>query len=92
MQGNKQRSKQVRIHAKILSRYQVRINARFKARINPMIQARILPVLSPETKWKYDVAPEDKQKQFKQMILNFMERCRNHGFSRVEHFKLDNKF
>merc|ERR1712107_318576 len=27
-----------------------------------------------ETKWKYDVAPEDKQKEWKQMILNFMQR------------------
>ena len=27
-----------------------------------------------ETKWKYDVAPEDRQLAFKQMILNFMER------------------
>eukprot|EP00092_Neocalanus_flemingeri_P002085 GFUD01002224.1.p1 GENE.GFUD01002224.1~~GFUD01002224.1.p1 ORF type:complete len:538 (+),score=154.55 GFUD01002224.1:88-1701(+) len=27
-----------------------------------------------ETKWKYDVAPEDRQVAFKQMILNFMER------------------
>jgi len=27
-----------------------------------------------ETKWKYDVAPEDKQKEWKLMILNFMKR------------------
>ena len=27
-----------------------------------------------ETKWKYDVAPEDKQVVWKRMILNFMER------------------
>jgi len=27
-----------------------------------------------ETKWKYDVAPEDRQVAWKQMILNFMER------------------
>jgi len=27
-----------------------------------------------ETKWKYDVAPEEKQVVWKQMILNFMER------------------
>merc|ERR1712012_116673 len=27
-----------------------------------------------ETKWKYDVAPEDKQLAFKQMIINFIER------------------
>ena len=27
-----------------------------------------------ETKWKYDVAPEDRQVAFKQMILNFMVR------------------
>jgi len=27
-----------------------------------------------ETKWKYDVAPEDRQVAFKQMILSFMER------------------
>ena len=27
-----------------------------------------------ETKWKYDVAPEDRQIAFKQMILSFMER------------------
>jgi len=27
-----------------------------------------------ETKWKYDVAPEDRQVVWKQMILNFMER------------------
>merc|ERR1719500_2077254 len=27
-----------------------------------------------ETKWKYDVAPEDKQTSFKQMIINFIER------------------
>ena len=26
-----------------------------------------------ETKWKYDVAPEDKQLAFKQMIINFIE-------------------
>ena len=26
------------------------------------------------TKWKYDVAPEDRQVAFKQMILSFMER------------------
>ena len=26
------------------------------------------------TKWKYDVAPEDKQVAWRQMILNFMER------------------
>ena len=27
-----------------------------------------------ETKWKYDVAPEEKQVVWKRMILNFMER------------------
>lgn len=27
-----------------------------------------------QTKWKYDVAPEDKQVAWKEMILNFMER------------------
>jgi len=27
-----------------------------------------------ETKWKYDVAPEDKQIAFKTMIINFIER------------------
>ena len=27
-----------------------------------------------QTKWKYDVAPEDKQIAWKEMILNFMER------------------
>jgi len=27
-----------------------------------------------ETKWKYDVAPEDRQVAFRQLILNFMER------------------
>jgi len=27
-----------------------------------------------QTKWKYDVAPEDKQVAWRQMILNFMER------------------
>ena len=27
-----------------------------------------------ETKWKYDVAPEEKQIVWKQMILDFMER------------------
>ena len=27
-----------------------------------------------ETKWKYDVAPEDRQVAWRQMILNFMER------------------
>merc|ERR1712088_707932 len=27
-----------------------------------------------ETKWKYDVAPEDKQLAFRQMIINFIER------------------
>ena len=27
-----------------------------------------------QTKWKYDVAPEDKQVAWREMILNFMER------------------
>ena len=27
-----------------------------------------------ETKWKYDVAPEDRQVVWRQMILDFMER------------------
>ena len=30
-----------------------------------------------ETKWKYDVAPEEKQVVWKRMILNFMERYEN---------------
>ena len=30
-----------------------------------------------ETKWKYDVAPEEKQVVWKRMILNFMERWVN---------------
>ena len=30
-----------------------------------------------ETKWKYDVAPEEKQVVWKRMILNFMERLVN---------------
>ena len=33
-----------------------------------------LTIFYLETKWKYDVAPEEKQVVWKQMILNFMER------------------
>ena len=38
-----------------------------------------------ETKWKYDVAPEDKQVVWKRMILNFMERYISLSFSSFYH-------
>jgi hypothetical protein len=45
----------------------------------------------PETKWKYDVAPEEKQVVWKQMILNFMERFVFLLFFSMELFKENNE-
>ena len=42
-----------------------------------------------ETKWKYDVAPEDKQVVWKRMILNFMERYISMSCSSFYHLTLD---